>query len=439
MRPDSRTDHTDDDRESPQPAAYPVFTGDRDPADIPLQRHGENPFGTPPGGYAAPPEPVDEFDRGHDSTDDEPDRTEYPATEHTADERAEQAPDAGADDGGEHTRHTFADADARTDRSDHGGADPDEVAVGRASVPGDTPTLDPDEREAVASTAPTAEDYHRANAVATDPVDRDDPDVRPTVLHGTERETGFHDGAEDEGGRGDALPDLDRSVGHNVAAADDDRPTGYHDNTTGLHDNTAEDDGPQTGAPADLDTSVGHSATATDTDRPTGYHDSAADDDRPSTVDSDADSGATGHPDDHDDTTATHHDEEEPVILPAPVDDKAHDTADDDGHDEPTADELKPGDAEVAPVPTFWAATDTDGYRDRWREAQLRFVDDPQGAADEIRGLVGEAAEAVARALAEQRRDLDAWSGEGDGPRDTEQLRVVIQRYRTFFDRLLKL
>jgi hypothetical protein len=402
MRSDSRTDHTDDDRESAQPAAYPVFTGDRDPSDIPVQRHGESPFGTPPGGYATPPEPVDEFDRGND--DDERDRTEYPATEHTADERAAQAPTAGADDSDAHTRHTFADADARTDRSDHGGTDRDEVAVGRASVPGDAPTLDPDEREAVASTAPTPEDYRQAHSVATDPVDRDDLDVRPTVLHGTgtdgdgtDRTTGHHDSAADP----DALPDHDTNSGHSATDADADRPS-------------------------TVDTA--------DTDRDTGHHDNAA---GPGTTGFLAGRAADGE------DRSTHHDEEEAIAFPATETASDERTAEGTASDEEAhgeiAEELKPGDAEVAPVPTFWAAADTDGYRDRWREAQLRFVDDPKAAAEEIRGLVGEAAEAVANALTEQRRNLDAWNGEGDGPRDTEQLRVVIQRYRTFFERLLNL
>jgi hypothetical protein len=379
MRPDSRTDsdHSDD-HERAQPVAYPVFTGDREPADIPAPRHGENPFGTPPGGYAAPPEPVDEFDHasGHRPHDHDEHAAhghdhggaEYPPPVHAAD---------GADAHTGHTEdtgHTFADADARADRRDHDGSDavdPDEVAVGRATVPdhdGAHPdaSFDPDERVAVASTTPTPDDFAQAHAVSTDPVHRDDLDVQPVVLHGTGTDTGT-----------DRTTDLDA-----------DRPGGYHDNTAGTE--TADE----------------HAAAADEHAAAADEHATAADEYA---------AAADAHEDTADDTART---ADDTVIAPTG---------------------LKPGDAEVAPVPTFWAATDTDGYRDRWREAQLRFVDDPKGAADEIRGLVGEATEAVAEALTAQRRDLDGWSAGGDGPRDTEELRVVIQRYRTFFDRLLKL
>jgi predicted secreted Zn-dependent protease len=73
--------------------------------------------------------------------------------------------------------------------------------------------------------------------------------------------------------------------------------------------------------------------------------------------------------------------------------------------------------------------------RARWQELQLRFVDDPSGVAGQVRALVAEAVRAVTEALAEQQRQLDSWSTAEGG--DTEQLRVVVQRYRDFFDRML--
>ncbi|MBO4210060.1 hypothetical protein [Micromonospora echinofusca] len=79
----------------------------------------------------------------------------------------------------------------------------------------------------------------------------------------------------------------------------------------------------------------------------------------------------------------------------------------------------------------------TQEYRDRWREVQLRFVDDPRAAAGEAREVVGDAIEAVARALAARRDELDGW--QQSGSEDTEQLRVVVRRYRDLLDRLLGL
>ncbi|GAA2698823.1 hypothetical protein GCM10010429_00050 [Micromonospora olivasterospora] len=75
------------------------------------------------------------------------------------------------------------------------------------------------------------------------------------------------------------------------------------------------------------------------------------------------------------------------------------------------------------------------GFRDRWREVQLRFVDDPKAAAAEAQSLVEEAIQALAAALAEQKNRLGDWQrADAD---DTEQLRVAVRRYRDFLDRVL--
>jgi hypothetical protein len=100
---------------------------------------------------------------------------------------------------------------------------------------------------------------------------------------------------------------------------------------------------------------------------------------------------------------------------------------------EPAGD-LKPGDVPVAPVAGFLTADAAQGLRDRWREAQLGFVDDPRQAVDDVRALVSEAVDQFTSALSAQRDELDAAAGE-----DTEQYRVAVQRYRAFFDRLLDL
>lgn len=101
--------------------------------------------------------------------------------------------------------------------------------------------------------------------------------------------------------------------------------------------------------------------------------------------------------------------------------------------DDPT--DFKPGDAPAAAVTEIWSDDSVRDLRDRWREAQLSFVDDPQKAADDIRTLVDEAAEALTAALASQREQLNSWPDNSD----TEQYRMVVQRYRTFFERLLAL
>jgi hypothetical protein len=96
-----------------------------------------------------------------------------------------------------------------------------------------------------------------------------------------------------------------------------------------------------------------------------------------------------------------------------------------------------PGDVPVAPVADLWPADVAGGLRVRWREIQLRFLDDPHSAAAEADFLVGEAIETLNASLASLRGDLAGWRSTGG--RDTEELRVAVQRYREFLERVLGL
>jgi len=99
------------------------------------------------------------------------------------------------------------------------------------------------------------------------------------------------------------------------------------------------------------------------------------------------------------------------------------------------ATELKPGDVEAEPVVTLMSADAAQGFRDRWRDVQLRFVDDPRAAAGEAQSLAEEAVDAMVSALTNHKNELGSWQSAEAG--DTEQLRVVVRRYRDLIDRLL--
>lgn len=75
------------------------------------------------------------------------------------------------------------------------------------------------------------------------------------------------------------------------------------------------------------------------------------------------------------------------------------------------------------------------GFRDRWRDVQLRFVDDPRAAAGEAQSLVDEAIQALSSALSAQKNKLGGWQDAGSA--DTEQLRMAVRHYRDFLDRVL--
>ena len=79
-----------------------------------------------------------------------------------------------------------------------------------------------------------------------------------------------------------------------------------------------------------------------------------------------------------------------------------------------------------------------EGLRTRWREVQTGFVDEPRKAVEQADGLVASAMKRLAEVFAEERAGLEKQWDRGDNV-STEDLRVALQRYRTFFDRLLSI
>jgi hypothetical protein len=76
------------------------------------------------------------------------------------------------------------------------------------------------------------------------------------------------------------------------------------------------------------------------------------------------------------------------------------------------------------------------GLRTRWKEIQTAFVDEPRKAVEQADGLVASAMKRLAEVFAEERSGLEKQWDRGESV-STEDLRVALQRYRAFFDRLL--
>jgi polyhydroxyalkanoate synthesis regulator phasin len=75
-------------------------------------------------------------------------------------------------------------------------------------------------------------------------------------------------------------------------------------------------------------------------------------------------------------------------------------------------------------------------FTERWREIQVDFVDRPRESVEQADSLVAELMQQLASSFAEERGRLEQqWEG-GDEV-STEDLRVALTRYRSFFDRLL--
>jgi len=75
-------------------------------------------------------------------------------------------------------------------------------------------------------------------------------------------------------------------------------------------------------------------------------------------------------------------------------------------------------------------------FRTRWTEVQSAFVDSPRSAVERADSLVAETMKRLAEMFSDERKKLEGQWDRGDNV-TTEDLRVALQRYRAFFDRLL--
>jgi len=85
---------------------------------------------------------------------------------------------------------------------------------------------------------------------------------------------------------------------------------------------------------------------------------------------------------------------------------------------------------------TLFPSEELQGLRTRWKEIQTAFVDEPRKAVEQADSLVASAMKRLAEVFAEERSGLEKQWDRGESV-STEDLRVALQRYRTFFDRLL--
>jgi hypothetical protein len=86
----------------------------------------------------------------------------------------------------------------------------------------------------------------------------------------------------------------------------------------------------------------------------------------------------------------------------------------------------------------LFASDQAEGYRNRWIAIQSSFVDDPRAAVQAGDELVAQVMSELANSFADQRHHFEAQL-EASGAGSTENLRVALRSYRSFFERLLSL
>jgi hypothetical protein len=89
-----------------------------------------------------------------------------------------------------------------------------------------------------------------------------------------------------------------------------------------------------------------------------------------------------------------------------------------------------------AAAATLFADNEAKDFRARWTEIQTAFVDEPRRAVEQADALVAEVIQRLANSFSQARSTLEGQWGRGDNV-STKDLRVTLQRYRAFFDRLL--
>jgi hypothetical protein len=96
------------------------------------------------------------------------------------------------------------------------------------------------------------------------------------------------------------------------------------------------------------------------------------------------------------------------------------------------------GRADRSATTALFPENETQDFHKRWTDIQTGFVDEPRRAVERADELVAEVIKRLADSFAQERSRLEGQWGRGDNV-STEDLRVALQRYRSFFDRLLNI
>ena len=84
----------------------------------------------------------------------------------------------------------------------------------------------------------------------------------------------------------------------------------------------------------------------------------------------------------------------------------------------------------------LFVPSEAQDFRTKWQGIQGGFVDEPRKAVQDADALVAAAIKRLADMFADERSKLEHEWDRGDDV-STEDLRVALRRYRSFFDRLV--
>ena len=92
------------------------------------------------------------------------------------------------------------------------------------------------------------------------------------------------------------------------------------------------------------------------------------------------------------------------------------------------------GDEGLAPL---FAGDEGQQLQEQWDKIQAGFVDEPRAAVEKADSLVAQTMNRLAQMFADERAGLETQWNRGESGVGTEDLRLALRRYRSFFSRLL--
>ena len=85
----------------------------------------------------------------------------------------------------------------------------------------------------------------------------------------------------------------------------------------------------------------------------------------------------------------------------------------------------------------LFSTNETEDFQRQWNSIQAAFVDEPQQAVEDADRLIAQTMKRLAEIFADERQKLEHQWDQGDNV-STEDLRVALRKYRSFFSRLLR-
>jgi len=92
--------------------------------------------------------------------------------------------------------------------------------------------------------------------------------------------------------------------------------------------------------------------------------------------------------------------------------------------------------AREEPLAPLFDQAQAANLRDRWKDLQVAFVDQPREAVQEADALVASTIKQLSETFAAERKKLEQAWGQGEEV-TTEDLRLALRLYRSLFNRLL--